>query len=242
VGALLASSERHALRLLGGFAVLLGLASVLLCGSRGGGIAMIAELAILFAIIVFCAPVENGRTMILSALAVTALAVGLFAWLDPGSVFKRWQSTASSPEVAAGVRPVMVADSLRMLRRNPVTGVGAGAYEVAYSRYQSWITDVAVDHAHNDYAELLAETGVCGGLLLIAFLAMFFIRMVSGLSERGGAGLIRIGAAIACCGFLLHGFTDFNFHIPANAAWFSAAAGVAVLGIRPSVRPASRTF
>src|SRR5439155_15560712 len=38
---------------------------------------------------------------------------------------------------------------------------------------------------------------------------------------------IRLGAAIGCCGLLVHSFFDFNLHIPANAAWFAVLAGLA---------------
>jgi len=228
IGAVLALPERHALNLAGAFAVLIGLASVLLCGSRGGSIAVIAELAIFLAILLTRASSESGRATILGALTLAALATALFVWLDPGSVLNRWEHTASAPEVAAETRFTMAADSMRMLRSSLISGVGAGAYEVAYPRYQSWVTDSVVDHAHNDYAELLAETGLAGGLLLLAFLCMFFCQALYKLRRRlvDAEGWMRTAAAIACCGLFIHSFTDFNLHIPANAAWFSAAAGL----------------
>jgi O-antigen ligase len=238
IGSLLALPERHALKLLGAFAVLLGLASVLLCGSRGGTIAVIVELAIFFAIMVSRASSESGRTTILAALAMAALASVFFAWLDPGSVLKRWKSTARAPEVAAGMRIDMTSDSMRMLGQNLVSGVGAGAYEVAYPTYQSFVTDSVVDHAHNDYAELLAETGAAGGLFLLTSLCMFFCQAFRKLRQRltNAVGWMQTAAAIACCGLLIHSFTDFNLHIPANAAWFSAAAGlVAVVAVSTRV-------
>ena len=36
-----------------------------------------------------------------------------------------------------------------------------------------------------------------------------------------------MGAAVGCCGLLVHSFFDFNLHIPANAAWFAVLAGMA---------------
>ena len=127
----------------------------------------------------------------------------------------------------------MVSDSMAILRKYPLSGAGAGAYEVAYPPYQSWVSDGIVDHAHNDYAELLAETGSAGGLLLIAFLYLFIRQSLISLTARPGhpAGWMQTGATIACCGLLVHSFTDFNFHIPANAAWFSFAAGLATSAV-----------
>ena len=40
---------------------------------------------------------------------------------------------------------------------------------------------------------------------------------------------MQLGAAIGCCGLLIHSFVDFNLHIPANAAWFAFCAGLASL-------------
>ena len=43
---------------------------------------------------------------------------------------------------------------------------------------------------------------------------------------------MQFAAAIGCCGFLVHSFADFNFHIPANAAWFVVCAAIATSSIR----------
>jgi hypothetical protein len=40
---------------------------------------------------------------------------------------------------------------------------------------------------------------------------------------------VQVGAAIAACGIFVHSISDFNLHIPANAAWFAAAAALATL-------------
>lgn len=229
IGAVLASPQRHFLKLLGSFAVLLGLVSVLLCSSRGGTIALVVELGLLLLIVSFAGS-EARKMAVLVALAGTVLAAVLFVWLDPGRVLNRWEATARAPEMAAGARIDIAADSVQMFGRHPVLGVGSGTYEVAYPPYQSWTTDRVVDHAHNDYLELLAETGVAGGFLLVVFLGVFFRQAFLGIRERSvrPEDWMRTCAVIACCGLLVHSFTDFNLHIPANAAWFCAALGLAV--------------
>jgi len=37
-----------------------------------------------------------------------------------------------------------------------------GSFETVYPQYQSEVTDEIIDHAHNDYAEALAEAGLVG--------------------------------------------------------------------------------
>jgi O-antigen ligase len=85
------------------------------------------------------------------------------------------------------------------------------------------------DHAHNDYVEAVAETGLVGAALILSALALF-LRLAF---RRWGRPLqsqndwFRLGAALGCCGLLVHSFLDFNLHIPANAAWFAVLAGLA---------------
>jgi O-antigen ligase len=128
-----------------------------------------------------------------------------------------------------GARLVVARDSLRLVRAHPWLGTGLGSFEVAFPRYQSSPTDLVWDHAHNDYVEALAETGLIGGLLVISALVLFFRLAFRRLGERlrHRAEWIQIGAAIGCCGLLVHSFVDFNLHIPANAAWFFVLAGIA---------------
>jgi O-antigen ligase len=167
------------------------------------------------------------------AAAVTLLAgVTLFAYVDPGWVAKKLGSVARADRTWAewaGDRKSMALDALRMWRGHPVLGVGLGDFETAYPRYQSFPSDLWIDHAHNDYAEAVAETGLVGALLILSALALFFRLAFRdwGSSLRSQAGWIRLGAALGCCGLLVHSLWDFNLHIPANAAWFAVLAGIA---------------
>jgi O-antigen ligase len=158
----------------------------------------------------------------------------LFFWMDPGQISKRLWTVADMArpsDVTLGDREIVALDSLHILRDHPWVGTGLGSFETAYPAYQSFPTDLVYDHAHNDYAEALAETGLVGGLLMVAALVMFFGLAFRKLAQRlrDDAGWIQLGAAIGCCGLLVHSFVDFNLHIPANAAWFAVLASVATI-------------
>jgi hypothetical protein len=43
-------------------------------------------------------------------------------------------------------------------------------------------------------------------------------------------GGLQIGAAVGCCGLLVHSFIGFNLHIPAKATWFAVCAAIATAG------------
>jgi O-antigen ligase len=87
---------------------------------------------------------------------------------------------------------------------------------------------VADAHAHNDYLELLAETGVAGCVLFVA-LAVPAIAALMRASMRTGFDQERALAA-ACLGSLaaiaVHSLFDFNLHIPANAMALCWVLGV----------------
>jgi O-antigen ligase len=227
----------------GVFAAALALASLLLSGSRGGLLALLAEIAIATSALRRAGASTKERRRWAMAGAITLLAgATLFAYLDPGWVAKRLGSVAAVDKTWAdwaGYRKSMAGDALRMWRDHPVLGVGLGDFETAYPRYQSFPSDLWVDHAHNDYVQALAETGLVGALLILSALALF-LRLAFrdwGHPFRSSASWIRSGAALGCCGMLIHSLWDFNLHIPANAAWFAVLAGIAATAPASAATP-----
>jgi O-antigen ligase len=98
-----------------------------------------------------------------------------------------------------------------------------------------------VDHAHNDYLELLAETGIVGGLCALGFVVLLFRRALTNLQSDQSAFILaaRTGALVACSGLLLHSLVDFNLHIPSNALLFALLAFLATSSLerQPTTSP-----
>jgi len=213
--------------------VAVGLASLLLAGSRGGLLALTVEIA-LGSFILRRAAARIGQRRRLATAAALALVAGgaLFAYMDPGWVAKKLGSIAYVDKTWtewSSARQKMAADAVGMWRDHPLLGAGLGDFETAYPRYQSYPTDTWVDHAHNDYVEAGAETGLVGALIILSAIALFLRLAFRDWQNpfRSHAGWIRLGAAIGCCGLLVHSLADFNFHVPANALWFAVLAGIA---------------
>jgi len=211
-------------------AMLVGLTSVLLSGSRGGLIALLAEGLIFFAVLApaHCLPRRHAA---LAALSI-GCAVLLFLWLAPGNVASRLATVAhlpQSPEATLGQREAAARDTLHLFKDHWLTGTGLGSFQTAFTPYLTFASDFVWEHAHNDYLELTAETGIAGSLLALAALVIFLgavfrrIRAWPGSTDQW----IRLGAAVGCMGILVHSLGDFNLHIPANAAWFAMLAGLA---------------
>ncbi len=160
-------------------AVALAIASLLLSGSRGGLVALAVEIVIA-ASLIGRGSAHSGQSRRLATAAAFALVAGvaLFAYVDPGWVGRKLGSVAyvnTTWKDWAGDRKLMAADALHMWADHPLLGVGLGDFETAYPPYQSLTTDMWIDHAHNDYAEAAAETGLVGALLILSSLGLFLL-------------------------------------------------------------------
>jgi O-antigen ligase len=224
------------------FAVFISVVSVFLSGSRAGTTAVTIELALFAAIVLLRNKGEHSRGhLVVGGLAGLALAGLFFFWLDPGSVWKRWEDAAASPEASSADRRQMTLDAVHMSRAHLRHGVGLGAFEVAYPPYQTEPAegDFIVEYAHNDYAQFAAELGLAAWIVAPAFIAGFVTLAFARLRSAGQSGRspgnsrllaswwLQAGAAVAVCGMLIHSAMDFNLHMPANAAWFAACGSIA---------------
>jgi len=97
-----------------------------------------------------------------------------------------------------------------------------GTLQQVYPPYETLYDGKIVNHAHNDYLEALAETGVLGGLCCAWFLAVMFFEPLRFLQNEGNsfANTLRLCGWTACCGLLVHSLVDFNLHIPSNLLLF----------------------
>lgn len=106
-------------------------------------------------------------------------------------------------------------------RAHPVLGVGPGAFRTAFPAAKPAEVALFYDHAHNDWAQALAERGVVGALPWFALWIVALGAALRALARRRDPRLrgIALGALMALSAALAHGFVDFNGQIPANASW-----------------------
>jgi O-antigen ligase len=239
---LVISSSRHASsqdRWLAGCAAAIMGSSILLSGSRGGLIALATEMFLLTLVLVWQ---RSDSKPIAGILAIAAVILVLFFWLGSSQLTERLSSipAAENTEVSTGTRLNLDRDALRMFAQRPLLGWGLGTFPVVYPQFRSFYTDLYVDHAHNDYIQLLVETGVTGFCLTLWFLATAVSGSVRKISEYRFHANGRIGLAclLGITGILVHSFVDFNLEIPANAAIFFCLCAVATAehGFGPRVR------
>ena len=106
-------------------------------------------------------------------------------------------------------------------------GSGPGTFPDVYRSLQPIEQMGFVNNAHNDYLELLFEMGVIGIAIITAFLLLY----VYGWIKLWGKSwnelhFIQNAAGIGIFIILLHSFSDFNLHTPANMIAFTFLCGL----------------
>ncbi len=126
-------------------------------------------------------------------------------------------------ESSAEYRMTLYRTSLEIARDFPVFGTGLGSYQKVFPAY--WKLDSPegkIEHAHNDWLELLTESGWAGLTAYLAgLLAAFSVAARSWWTNPASDMRCLAGACLAAAlSFSLHGLVDFSFQIPANAVLF----------------------
>jgi O-antigen ligase len=193
--------------------------------SRGGILA--ATFSLVFIALLGQIKVARKGWLLFVVLFLT-LIVGYGLWIGLNPVLERFEQIGQKNFLQEEARTEIWKDTLGLVRTYPVTGTGLGTFGIAYRRYQTVAVEKYVDHAHNDYLELTADTGWVGlALLFLPILYLFFRMMVSFLNDshryRRSILLGCIGSTLA---LLAHSFIDFNLHIPANALIFAVVLGI----------------
>lgn len=205
-------------------------AALFLSASRGGIVSFLFQLA-LMALLSWTRPV--GKRALALGLLVLLFASAFIFWLGIAPTWERLLQTHSS-EVTQGRRMVILADSWRVVLDHFWLGTGLGTFETVYPRQESFYDGRVVNHAHNDYIELMVETGFFGAACGLIFIFLLYRLAFSRWEQNGNpfAAAPRLGALVACSGLLVHGLVDFNFRIPSNALLFLLLAHLATSATR----------
>lgn len=274
ITAVISHQRALALPLAAGAAVMLMAVAHLATGSRAGSAALLVGLAIAVAGML----ASNQRKQRMSRLpawlpaacaAVLVLAsVGTLAlWAtadgDDASVV-----ASDVVDVNLTSRLAVAAQGRAIVASHPLFGTGMGSWLHAFRPHQAPPVEGGIwDHAHNDYLELAAESGLAGAAAAVAFCFAVVAtvvrqrrarreeaaerRKIRGthlppgfeISEwraalRDGAP-IRWGIAGGLGAVLFHSWVDFGLRMPGNLLTLFALTGLLVLTSRRHTAPAS---
>lgn len=216
----------------------LALAAVVVSQSRGGLFALLFESG--FAVALFWPRLRRDPRLRTRALLAAAALVA-FTLLAGWQPLIQRLTRLEYHDVSAVYRARVGRTCLAIWQSAPWRGTGFGTFPQVYPQYQSFDSGQHWEQAHDEYAQMLAETGLLGAAAVLAFLALLAVFAWRARRQlQGTAAAVQIAALIGCAGFLFHSAGDFLFHAPADALLFFLLAG-AVTASAVLSPPAAKT-
>ncbi|WP_374319647.1 O-antigen ligase family protein [Aquabacterium sp.] len=216
-------TPRMALRLL----LVVMVIALVLTRSRMGNASFFAAVVLVGCLVWWRLPALRRTASVLIASLILVDVVVIGQWVGLEHVVQRLEATAvveqdkrGEETLEARLQPAI--HTLPMIAQRPWFGYGGGTFYMEFPRFKtedmvlvSWF----FDHAHNDYAEIAADTGLLGlGLLLVTGI-ITLRRAIAHTSSsfRSSTRGVAYGVFMALCCIAIHSWVDFNLHIPANA-------------------------
>lgn len=189
------------------------------------GVALVM-LALLLCSILFARHL-GGKRALGFGTAITVIASGIAANIGLIPVLNRF-----AVDPLEDLRWEIFAQTWEAAKQFFPWGSGPGTFQSVFMAFQPLEMPAFINHAHNDYLELLLETGIVGLFLILLFLVVYlqgWVQLYQRRHSRDAWGyfyFIQLSAGISLLLLLLHGLTDFNFHTPANAIFFAFLGAV----------------
>src|SRR3989339_753500 len=213
-----------------GFMTVIMSASLMLSRSRGAVLSFLGAL-IFLAIILFIVRKKYSRQQFIYLIVALCSIIGFILlfiyWIDWGLFVNRLKTIVLENNYF-DPRFKIWEDSLKAVEEFPLAGAGYGSYSCIFQKYQKNYLELFWRYAHNDYLQLLIETGPLGILMSIVFIVTLFkiaLVRVFDTQNRQIMGLL-IGCTASFMTLTIHSFIDFNSHIPANAFLISVIIGI----------------
>ena len=213
--------------------LLVMLSAVVLSQSRMGNVSIMVSLiaGVLIWVVLY------DRAKILPAvLLLTSFAVADLWIVNQYYGLSRVVDRIEDTELETEQRSVALRELTPLFDEFAVVGSGVGSFQSVFLAAQSRKLRGLYDHAHNEYAETMVETGFLGLFSLIGMGALHFLHALGILRGRKQAVARAIGltGVVALIAAGLHATVDFIFHIPATFFWL-----VAILGALAATRRSS---
>jgi O-antigen ligase len=211
------------------FAAAILVVSLFFSLSRGGILSACVSGLVLFVLIR-----RHGTPRLLAwsiASGLVVVVAALVLWIGADAIGDRLQgSTDFKSDVSIRSRAVVWMRVVRHLPEFVRVGAGLGAFEDSFAPYMPPGATSRWDKAHNDYLQILWETGLPGGVLLLAGIAMFGRRYwwPAMRSRDHPFDLLRLGIAVSLTSIALHATVDFNLQIGSNGFLFALLSGLLV--------------
>jgi O-antigen ligase len=192
----------------GAVVILFALLSTL---SRAGVAAAAISCTLIVALVALVTPNRSNRM----ALFAAALGIVVLGAVFLGSTLLGNFSVGAIAEASSG-RAAIAQSTITAAKAFFPWGAGLGSFSTVFHRFQSPEFAGYVDHAHNDYLQLLLETGFVAIVVfvLLAVAAITSLSKIIVVCRTRKLPLLAITCWLGAFAFAFHAFFDFPAHIP----------------------------
>lgn len=205
---------------------LLAAFGLVISGSRGGWVAAFIALVLMWIISVYRFPQVRRRCVMSIILFVLLFAV---SWPLTGSMIRTGVGRASEEfqmmqedqtyNTSTGLRVLMWEWASRAFIAHPVIGIGIGSFKDYIAEQPEYLEAAESDpntarymlrdHAHSDYLQVLATTGIIGLILFVAILLLILYQSWRDLNNH----IFAIGSFFAAIGWCISAQFDSLIYI-----------------------------
>jgi hypothetical protein len=224
------TSRRASHLLLAGFTLVLFGGSLCATLSRGGMVSLLLSLMLGAGILAWLTRSLRAYRSIIAAVCL--LMATAFFWLGGEALVDRLGSLSGIlANPLEDFRAIVTRDTLRLFAAVPVVGSGFGTYRHVFPIFQTPGLQYRWLHAHNDWAQLMAEGGVVGTALFLGACGLWGRAVWRRLRFCDPtARLLAVGCLLGLATMAVHSFFDYSLHKPANAMTVAALAAAALAG------------
>ncbi|MBN1391374.1 MAG: O-antigen ligase family protein [Sedimentisphaerales bacterium] len=215
----------------------IGAATVFISLTRGGMVSMLIAAAFTTLLLVSRKSLA-GQGWIMAVMALVAFACILYVGFD--AVYDRFATLRNFEGYE--FRWQIIKDIAAAFIHFPLLGTGLGTHSVVYPMYQNINTTLLFTHAENEYAQTLEETGLIGLMTLTIFAIFVWLGYFRNIrTSRRPICSAAYGLGFGLLAILIHSFSDYGQHIPANA-FLSAIFCALLIGLAKQKSDATLTF
>lgn len=143
---------------------------------------------------------------------VLPLFILLLPFVLPETVINRFLSVGDMSDSSTSYRVYIWLGTLDMLKNFWICGIGPGeqAFRNVYHYYS--YTGIIAPHSHNLYLQLIVESGICGLVVFISAIVIFFKNMINTQNKGRSWGIYATAFASAVAGFMVQSMFDYTFY------------------------------
>jgi len=161
-------------------------------------------------------------------LLLVGVAGIIFVIKSPQAQSRIQETFADSTQEGGRFRLYLAKSAIQMWQDHFWLGVGPAHFDYRFGAYRPVEVQARPGFVHNDYVNTLADWGTGGAILIATATLLLFFGVIKtwkfvrpepsdlGVKQSNRSAFV-FGATIGLVAIMVHSFSDFNMHIPANA-------------------------